>query len=70
MKNIHIGELIRDELRRQQKTNTWLAGQIGVTPRTINKIFLKEVIDTAQLTHISKALNHDFFKYFSETLID
>ena len=70
MKDIHIGELIRNELRRQKKTNAWLAEQIGVMPRTVNKIFLKEVIDTSQLHNISKALKHDFFKYFSETLND
>lgn len=52
MKEIHIGNLIRDELRRQTRTNAWLAEQIGVTPRTVNKIFSKMVIDTAQLLHI------------------
>ena len=53
MKEIHIGNLIRNELRRQAKTNNWLAEQIGVTPRTVNKIFsfkitkfAKEVIVT------------------------
>ena len=70
MKEIHIGNLIRSELRRQAKTNSWLAEQIGVTPRTVNKIFSKTVIDTAQLLHISKALNYDFFKYYSDTLND
>ena len=28
---IHIGNLIRDELRRQGHTNEWLAESIGVT---------------------------------------
>lgn len=70
MKEIHIGNLIREELRRQAKTNAWLAAQISVTPRTVNKIFSKMVIDTAQLLNISKALNHDFFKYYSENLND
>ena len=65
---IHIGNLIRDELRRQGKTNQWLAAQIHVNPRTINKIFLKDVIDTHQLLLISKALDIDFFKAFSEEL--
>ena len=68
MKEIHIGNLIRNELRRQKKTNAWLAEQISVTPRTVNKIFSKVTIDTSQLLHISKALYHDFFKYYSENL--
>ena len=43
---IHIGSIIREELRRQGKTNGWLARTINVHPRTINKIFLKPIIDT------------------------
>lgn len=70
MKEIHIGNLIREELRRQAKTNAWLAAQISVTPRTVNKIFSKKVIDTSQLLHISKALKHDFFRYYSDNLND
>ena len=42
MNDIHIGELIRKEMRRQGKTNAWLAEQIGVTPRTANKIYSKK----------------------------
>ena len=65
---VPIGQLIRNELRRQGKTNQWLASQIHVNSRTINKIFLKDVIDTHQLLLISKALDFDFFKVFSDTL--
>ena len=39
---IHIGAAIRNELRRQGKTNAWLAEQIGITPRTLQKIFNKQ----------------------------
>lgn len=65
---VPIGQIIRDELRRQGKTNHWLASQIHVNPRTVNKIFLKDAIDTNQLFLISKALDIDFFKFFSDTL--
>ena len=64
----HIGALIREELRRQQKTNVWLARQIGVAPRTVNKIFDKEHIDTYQLLRISRCLHTDFFKIYSDLL--
>lgn len=66
VKNIPIGQIIREELRRQNKTNRWFAEQINVNPRTINKIFLKDIIDTHQLFLISKALGVDFFKFYSE----
>ena len=65
---IHIGNLIRDELRRQGHTNEWLADKISVNIRTVNKIFLKQTIDTQQLYQISKALDTDFFRIYSEIL--
>lgn len=65
---IEIGALIRDELRRQGKTNRWLAESIHVNTRTINKIFNKEIIDTYQLMLICKALHVDFFKCYSDIL--
>jgi plasmid maintenance system antidote protein VapI len=64
----HIGSIIRNELRRQGKTNGWLAKEINVNPRTVNKIFLKSVIDTHQLLQISQVLGVDFFRYYSELL--
>lgn len=67
-KKIHIGFIIKEELRRQGKSNKWLAEQLNVNPRTVNKIFLKQDIDTHQLYLISKILDMDFFKYYSENL--
>ena len=65
---INIGELIRAELRRQGRTNEWLADSICVHQRTVQKIFLKQSIDTQQLFLISKALGVDFFALYSELL--
>ena len=67
---IHIGSLIRDELRRQGHTNEWLAERIHVHPRTIQKIFCKQSIDTQQLFLISQALGVDFFCFYSAELSD
>ncbi len=69
-KSLHIGSLIREELRRQNHTNAWLAEKIGVTPRALQKIFNKQSIDTQQLTVISIALETDFFKFFSDALLE
>ncbi len=68
MEELHIGKLIREELRRQGKTNRWLADGINVNMRTVNKIFLKRVIDTQRLMQISRLLGVDFFQYFSAAL--
>ena len=68
MEEPHIGQLIRQELRRQKKTNQWFAEQINVNPRTVNKIFQKSVIDTHQLLRISRCLKVDFFRHYSDAL--
>lgn len=66
---IHIGTIIRDELRRQGHTNEWLAERLYVNIRTINKIFLKQTIDTQQLYQISRILRVDLFRVYSEALL-
>lgn len=65
---LHIGHIIREELRRQGKTNKWFSQELNLNPRTINKLFQKQYIDTAQLLQISEVLKVDFFKYYSEKL--
>lgn len=65
---IFIGQIIREELRRQGHTNEWLAERINVHPRTVQKIFLKPTIDTQQLLAISQVLDVDFFQLYSSLL--
>ncbi len=65
---IHIGNIIKEELRRQKRTNQWLAEQLSINIRTVNKIFLKQIIDTEQLFMISHVLKKDLFKLYSERL--
>lgn len=65
---IHIGNLIRDELRRQGHTNQWLMERIGVSERTLQRLFNKPSIDTGQLFLIAKVLQKDFFTLYSEAV--
>ncbi|MBE6345853.1 MAG: XRE family transcriptional regulator [Bacteroidales bacterium] len=65
---IHIGNIIKEELRRQKRTNQWFAEQLSINIRTVNKIFLKQIIDTEQLFMISHVLEKDLFKLYSEKL--
>ena len=65
---IHIGNLIRDELRRQGHTNEWLYERIGVSERTLQRLLNKPSVDTQQLYLISSVLNTDFFHYYSNAL--
>jgi len=65
---IHIGNLIRDELRRQGRTNQWLADQLGIDRRTLQRLYIKPSIDTQQLFRISKILGVNLFKHYTEQL--
>lgn len=65
---IHIGNLIRAELRRQGHTNEWLMERIGVSERTLQRLFNKPSIDTQKLFLICHALQTDFFRNYSIAL--
>ena len=65
---IHIGNLIRGELRRQGHTNAWFMDRIGVSERTLQRLFNKSSIDTQQLFLISSVLHTDFFSCYSSAL--
>lgn len=58
---IHIGQLVKMELERQERTPTWLARKINCDRTNIYRIFERESIDTALLSRISTALNRNFF---------
>ena len=65
---IHIGNLIRDELRHQGRTNQWLSDRLDIDRRTLQRLYNKPSIDTQQLFRISKILGVDLFKRYSELL--
>lgn len=67
---IHIGQLIKTELKRQERTPTWLAKKINCDRTNIYRIFDRESIDTALLSRISTALNRDFFRELSQYQIE
>jgi len=58
----HLGNLVKEELRRQGRSTTWLAGQLGCTRDNLYKIFNHSFMNTDLLFKISSALQHDFFK--------
>jgi hypothetical protein len=68
MSKVHIGKKIKEVLDKSHYTVIEFAKLIGLTRDGVYKIFAKEFIDTDQLNKISKVLNHDFFKHFSQDL--
>lgn len=61
---IHIGQLIRQELRNQGYTVTWLAKKLNCSRTNIYKLFDRPTLDTSVLLQISKLLNVNFFRYY------
>ena len=63
---IDIGQRIRDELRAQKRSTSWLAEQTGISQRQIQRIISeRKSIDTADLYRISSAMGVDFFYLYS-----
>ena len=63
---VHIGQLIKEELERQERTPAWLARKINCARPNVYYIFSSHSINTELLLHISQALNHDFFRYYTD----
>ena len=59
---VHIGNLIEQELRKQERTVTWFASKLHCDRTNIYKIFKKQSIDTNLLEQISAILQHNFFQ--------
>lgn len=65
---IHIGSLIEQELRRQDRSVTWLAGGLHCDRTNVYKVFKKKSIDTQLLENISVILRHNFFLDYAEDI--
>lgn len=61
-----IGELIENEVRKQQIPITEFAKMIYCQRNNVYDIFKRSKMDILQLKHISKVLNRNFFKDLSE----
>lgn len=65
---IHIGRLIRQELRNQGYTVTWLTKELNCSRSNVYKLFEKPTLDSSVLMQLSRLLNVDFFRYYSDEL--
>ncbi|MBQ8502320.1 MAG: XRE family transcriptional regulator [Bacteroides sp.] len=60
--DIHIGEMVRRELKHQERTIAWLARKLECSRSNIYDIFYRKDIDLFLLIRISKVLQHNFLK--------
>ena len=65
---IHIGQLIEEELIRQERTISWFAKKLCCDRTNVYSIFKRQSIDTELLLRISSTLHYDFFALYSQTL--
>ena len=59
-KDLHIGNLIQQEMENQGRTVAWLAKSIYCEKSNIYKLFRRETISLDQLMRISEVMGHDF----------
>ena len=63
---IHIGKLIEQELRSQERTVSWFARKLYCERTNVYDIFKRRSIDTQMLLRISIILEHNFFRYYQK----
>ena len=68
IEDIHIGQMIRAELKAQGRTMKWFSEAIHRDYSVVHKMLKRESIDLAMLVRISKLLNHDFLRDISEAM--
>ena len=66
IKELSIGRRIREELRRQGRTVSWLARQLCMERTSLYYTFRQNSIDTEMLLRISFFLNHNFLQDVSD----
>ena len=67
---IHIGKIIEAELRKQERSVTWLAEKLYCDRTNVYKIFKKQSIDTELLLRISHILHVNLFVSYYEECVN
>ena len=65
---IHIGNMVKAELNRQDLSISWLARQVCCDASNLNKQLRKPSIHTDLLIRISNVLRYNFFEEVSKLI--
>lgn len=63
-----IGQLVREELERQERSVTWFARKLSCHRTNVYDIFARDNIDLTLLYRISRILHYNFLKELSARL--
>ena len=66
MTDIHLGNLIHAELRRQRRSVAWFAKEMSYTRGNMYNILKRKHLNSEFLLCASEKLHHDFFRDVSE----
>lgn len=70
LKTIHLGNMIKKELKAQGRSVSWLARTIHMERSSVYKIFERNSLDIGLLIRICLVMNHDFFLDVSKKIRD
>lgn len=68
MTDIHLGNMILNELRRQRRSVAWFAKEMAYTRGNMYNILKRRHLNSEFLLRASEKLQHDFFHDVSEML--
>lgn len=68
--NLHVGQMIKEEVERQERPITWFARKLSCSRNNVYNIFARENIDLVLLIRISRILNVNFLERISQHLDD
>lgn len=66
--DIHIGNSIKAELKRQDRSIAWLARQVYCDRGNMSRILSNKYVDIQILRRISLCLNYNFYKELYENM--
>ena len=69
VKEMRIGQRIHEELKRQGRTVTWLASQLGSERTSLYYTFRQNSIDMELLMRISYHLGHNFIQDIADIFV-
>jgi DNA-binding Xre family transcriptional regulator len=65
MSSIHIGQLIKEQVKRKRIRVSQLSDKLNVSEPNVYKIYLRSSIDTELLEKICIALDYNFFSIYA-----
>lgn len=65
---VPLGQLIECKLHEQERSVTWFAQKLCCTRCNVYRLFQKDTLDVSLLMRISRILDCDFFRFYTEEL--